>query len=466
MAQKRILRISALVLALVLVAGAIFGGRLLATFQHDYSSTQAASGDRKVLFWYDAMNPQRHYDKPGKATDGMNLVPKYADDAPTPAIAPAKPSERPILYWYDPMHPQYKAAKPGIAPDCGMALVPKYADEQSGGAVVIPADKQKLIGVRTATVARESLTRDVHTTGQITADETRIARIHVKVSGFIDQVYVAYIGQLVNKGEPLFTFYSPDLVSTQEEYLIAKRGEKTLGSSQFAEVVQGSQSLLRSARQRLKLWDISDEQIAKLDSSGQVSRTLTFYSPITGFVTDRKAFPNTSANPDTELYTLADLSTIWVSADVFEYEVPFVKIGQSAEVRLSYYPGKTWKGHISYIYPTLDPSTRTVKVRIELPNPDFQLKPQMFADVRLQVNYGKSIVIPQEAVLDSGIEQTVFVVRDGNSFEPRKIATGAKLDGKVVVISGLKPGETIVTSGNFLIDSESRLKTSTGAMEH
>ncbi len=435
MAQKRILRISALVVALVLVAGVIYGGKLRAALQHDHSAHQP------------------------------NAAAPAAPAQPAPAAAPAKPAQRQILYWYDPMHPQYKSSKAGIAPDCGMDLVPKYADEDAGGAIVIPENKQKLIGVRTATVARESLTRDVRTTGQVTADETRIARIHVKVSGFIDQVHVAYIGQLVHKGQPLFTFYSPDLVATQEEYLIAKRGEKALGSSQFAEVAQGSQSLLRSARQRLKLWDISDDQIAKLDSTGQVSRTLTFYSPINGFVTDRKAFPNTSATPDTELYTVADLSTIWVNADIFEYEVPFVKLGQAVEVRLTYYPGKTWKGRVGYIYPTLDPTTRTVKVRVELPNPEFQLKPQMFADVSLKVNYGTPIVIPQEAVLDSGTEQTVFVVRDGNHFEPRKIFTGAKIDGKIVVLSGLKPGETIVTSGNFLIDSESRLKTSTGAMQ-
>jgi len=433
MAQKRILRISALVIALVLAGGLLFGGKLKAALQHDH-----------------AAHPQA-------APAAQSAAPAAASSA-----APAKSGPRQILYWYDPMHPQYKAAKAGIAPDCGMDLVPKYADEDTGGAVVISENKQTLIGVRTAIVERESLTRDVHTTGQITADERRIARIHVKVSGFIDQVHVAYVGQLVKKGEPLFTFYSPDLVATQEEYLIARRGEKALGTSQFAEVASGSQSLLRSARQRLKLWDISDDQIAKLDATGQVSRTLTFYSPITGYVTDRKAFPNTSATPDTELYTLADLSTIWVNADIFEYEVPFVKVGQPVEVRLTYYPDKTWKGRVAYIYPTLDPSTRTVKVRIELPNPEMQLKPQMFADVSLKVNYGKPIVVPQEAVLDSGAEQTVFVVRDGTRFEPRKVFTGAKLDGKVVILSGLKPGETIVTSGNFLIDSESRLKTSTG----
>jgi len=471
--KNKFLRILALVVAIAVVFGVLYGGEVVSAFQHDHGQ-QAASGERKVLYWYDAMSPEHHYNKPGKAPDGMDLVPMYADQVTPPAQnasgVTASKSERKILYWYDPMHPQYKSDKPGKAPDCGMELVPKYANDQPSsmapGSVMISAGKQQLIGVRTAEVKRETLVRDVHTTGQIIADETKIAHVHVKINGFIEKVFVDHIGQLVQKGQPLFTLYSPDLVATQEEYLIAKRGEKTLGSSPFTEVAQGSVSLVRSTRERLRLWDISDEQIKKLDESGEVSRTLTFYSPITGFVMDRKAFPQTSVTPDTELYTVSDFSTIWVNADIFEYEVPFVKLGQHAEIRLGYYPGKEWSGRVSFIYPTVDPMTRTVKVRLEFPNPDFQLKPQMFTDVELKISYGNQIVIPQEAVLDSGKEQTVFVAHEGGYFEPRKIATGAKLEGKVVVLSGLEAGETIVTSGNFLIDSESRLKSATGSMQH
>lgn len=422
MAQKRknFLRISALIMAVAVLFGAVYGGKVTAAFQHDHGQEQKRSSERKVLYWYDAMNPQRHYNKAGKAPDGMDLVPKYADEQPS-TVAP--------------------------------------------GSVMLSAGKQQLIGVRTAEVKREALVREVRTTGQITADETKIAHVHVKVNGFIEQVFVDYIGQLVKKGQPLFTLYSPDLVSTQEEYLIAKRGEKTLSTSPFAEVAQGSVSLLRSTRERLKLWDISDAQIKRLDETGEVSRTLTFHSPITGFVMDRKAFPQTSVTPDTELYTVSGLSTVWVIADIFEYEVPFVRIGQHAEVQLSYYPGKTWSGRVSFIYPTVDPATRTVKVRLEFPNPHLQLKPQMFADVQLKINYGKQIVVPQEAVLDSGKEQKVFVAKGNGYFEPRSITTGAKLDGKVVVLSGLKAGETVVSSGNFLIDSESRLKGAAGRMQ-
>ena len=470
--QNKFLRILAPAAAIAVVLSFLYGGKVVAAFQHDPGQPQAASGERKVLYWYDAMNPQHHYDKPGKAPDGMDLVAMYADQATPPATsvaAPAPNGERKVLYWYDAMNPRHHYHKPGKAPD-GMDLVPKYAEEQATtmapGSVMISSEKQQLIGVRTAEVKRETLVRDVRTTGQVTADETKIAHVHVKINGFIEKVFVDYIGQLVKKGQPLFTLYSPDLVSTQNEYLIAKRGEKTLGASAFAEVAQGSESLLRSTRERLRLWDISDEQIKKLDESGEVSRTLTFYSPIAGFVTDRKAFPNTSVNPDTELYTVTDFSTIWVNADIFEYEVPFVKVGQHAEMQLSYYPGKTWQGRVSFVYPTVDPTTRTVKVRIEFANPDFQLKPQMFADVKLKINYGNQIVVPQEAVLDSGKEQTVFVAHEGGYFEPRKITMGAQVDGKVAVLSGLKAGETVVTSGNFLVDSESRLKSATGSMQH
>jgi RND family efflux transporter MFP subunit len=384
---------------------------------------------------------------------------------------PAKDSERKILYWYDPMHPAYTSDKPGIAPDCGMALVPKYADDQAlarmpSGTITISPEKQVLAGVRTAIVERKPLVRDIRTTAQIVADETRIAHVHVKVAGYVDKVYVDFVGQLVKKGQPLFTLYSPDLVSTQEEYLIAKRGNATLGNAPFQEIADGSQSLLQSARERLKLWDISDDQIKELDATGKVSKDLTFYSPITGFVTDRKVFPQTSVTPDTELYTVSDLSTVWADVDIYEYEVPFVHLGQRVTLTLSYSPGKTYTGNISYVYPTVDPQTRTVKVRVQLPNPGFVLKPQMFADAQVRVDYGTKILVPEEAVLDSGTEQHVFVVHQGGVFEPRKVTVGPVVDNNAVILSGLKPGETIVVSGNFLIDSESGLKDAMSGMTH
>ena len=430
--SHKVLRVLAFGAAIALAVGITFGGRASAFFQRQRSASQtsAAGSERRVLYWYDAMGPQHHYNNPGKAPDGMDLVPRYAED---------------------------NSSQGGSATTT--AAMP-------AGTVKIASDKQQLIGVRTATVERQSLVRTVRTTGQLTSDETKLAHIHVKANGYIDKGYVDYIGQLVKKGQPLFTLYSPDLVATEEEYLIAKRGAKEMGSSQFPDVAQGSQSLLRSTRERLKLWDITDEQIKKLDETGEVTKTLTFYSPVSGFVTDRKAFPQTAVTPDMDLYSISDLSTIWVNADVFEYEVPFVKVGQMADMELSYYAGKTYAGKITYIYPNVDPIFHTVKARIEFANPNFDLKPQMFANVQLKINYGKQIVVPQEAIMDSGDKQYVFVVHDGGVFEPRVIQMGAKLEGNVVVLSGLNAGETIVTSGNFLIDSESRLKSAMAGMQH
>jgi len=452
----------------------------------DKAPAQSTPGERKPIYWYDAMDPQHHYNQAGKAPDGMDLVPQYAEQAesPTeqtgtsistkmvdvPGTSANAPAERKILYWYDPMHPAYKSDKPGIAPDCGMALVPQYADDSGKakiptGTITLTPERQVLAGVRTALVERKPLVREIRTTAQIVADETRIAHVHVKVAGYINKVYVDFVGQMVKKGQPLFTLYSPELVSTQEEYLIAKRGNVAMGNAPFQEIAEGSQSLLASARERLKLWDISDAQIKQLDETGVVSKDLTFYSPITGFVTDRKVFPQTSVTPDMELYTVSDLSIVWAEADIFEYEVPFVHLGQQVSLALSYYPGKTYTGNISYIYPTVDPQTRTVKVRVSLANPGFLLKPQMFADAQLRVDYGIKILVPEEAILNSGTEQHVFVVHEGGVFEPRKVTVGPVVDGNAVILTGLKSGETIVVSGNFLVDSESGLKSAMDGMK-
>jgi membrane fusion protein, copper/silver efflux system len=379
-------------------------------------------------------------------------------------------SQRKILYWYDPMHPAYKSDKPGIAPDCGMALVPKYAEEEHAmpmpsGTITLSPTQQSLAGVRTAVVRRASLMREIRTTAAIVADESRISRVHLKTSGYIDRVFVNEVGQHVRKGDRLFTLYSPDLVAAEEEYLIAKRGNQSLGASPIDEVRQGASSLLSSAKEKLKLYDVSAAQIAQLDRTGKAERDLTFYSPVTGFVTDRKAYPQASITPETDLYTISDYSFVWADIDVFEYEAPYVRVGQRVTLALSYAPGKIYSGKISYIYPTVDPQTRTLKARVTLPNPRFALKPQMFADATLHVDYGRPLQIPQEAVLDSGQSQQVFVVHSGGVFEPRRITAGPTVNGQVVVLSGLKEGEIVVSSGNFLIDSESRLKTPSGGAQ-
>ena len=377
----------------------------------------------KVLYWYDAMNPGRHYDKPGKAPDGMDLVPMYAETSGAMSDMPP-------------------------------------------GTVMISPTKQQLIGVRTDTVKRESVNRTIRAVAQVQIDETKIARIHVKIPGWVDQIYVDFVGKLVRKGQPLFSFYSPDLVSTQQEYLIALRAQNDLGTSPFPEVSKGSETLLQATRERLRLWDISDDQLKKLDETGQAIRDITMYSPVDGFVTKREVYEKMYLQPETELYELVDLSTVWVNAEIYEFEVPYVKVGQPATMSLSYFPGRTYTGKVAYIYPTVDPTTRTVKVRLEFSNPDFDLKPDMFAEAQLNISYGTQVFVPQEALLDAGTEQIVFVALGDGYFEPRKVQLGARLDGRIIILFGLKPGERIVTSGNFLIDSESRLKSAMGGMKH
>lgn len=463
---KKILRITAGVVVFALIVIVLFGGQFLKTSTTSAKTAQQGKGgERKVLYWYDAMNPQNRYDKPGKAPDGMDLVPKYAEAGST---ASAQTGDKKVLYWYDPMHPHYKSDKPGIAPDCGMDLVPMY-EGQGGiedGMIKVTPERQRALGVRTAQVEDKVISRTLRTSGEVVPDETRIAHVHVKTPGWIENVYVDFVGQMVKKGQPLFTIYSPDLVATQEEYLIAKKGERTLGDSPYKDVAHNSRSLLESARQRLELWDLTPAQIKRLDETGQVNRTITIYSPVSGYVTDRKAFPNVSVTGDSDIYTITDLSHIWVTADVYESELPYVKVGQPADIKLSYVPGESFRGRVTYNYPVLDPQTHTAKVRIDVPNSGLRLKPNMFADVELQINYGRHMVVPEGAVLNSGTRQVVFVVHPDGKFEPREVTIGPTVDGQTIIEFGLEKGETIVSSGNFLLDSESRMKSAVYGEQH
>jgi multidrug efflux pump subunit AcrA (membrane-fusion protein) len=378
--------------------------------------------------------------------------------------AGAATDDRPIAYWYDSMNPSFHSDKPGVAAD-GMKLLPKYQDQldkmegMPSGSVMLSGDQQQLIGVKTAPVMIADLSRTLRTVGHVEADETRIAHVHTKFQGWIAKVYVDFVGQLVHKGDPLFSVYSPELVATQQEYLIALRSRDTLSKGIYREIGGDPDALVNSALQRLRLWDISEDQLATLARTGEVTRTLLVLSPVTGYVLTREAYENASTMPDKELYTVADLSHIWVTADIYEYEASAIRLGQSARMSLSYKPGKKYDGKISYIYPSVDPNTRTLKVRLEFANPGIDLKPNMFADIELTVGSGRSLQVPAEAVLDSGTRKIVFVAKGDGNFEPREIRVAEQIDGRYVVISGLEANETIVTSGNFLIDSESNLKS-------
>lgn len=381
----------------------------------------------------------------------------------------ATSSDQKILYWVDPMHPAYKSDKPGTAPDCGMDLVPVYESESASstkpvGTVEINAQKQQLIGVMYATVAFERVTHTIKAVGKISFDETKITRVHPRFEGWIEKVYADFTGKHVKKGEPLLTLYSPELLASQQELLIASKGKDYLGKSTLTGVSDNATSLYNSARERLRLFEISDEQIAEVERTRKPIRALTLFVPNSGFVLSRNAYERQKIGTDTELYQIADLSTVWAVVDVYEYEAPMMKVGMPVDLRLSYMPDSLFRGRINYIYPQVDPATRTLKVRVEVPNPRLSLKPEMFVEAELKMDHGRALMVPSSAVLDSGMEQTIFVAHENGYFEPRKVKLGAKFGDRFEVISGLKDGERIVTSGNFLIDSESKLKSGTEGM--
>jgi len=390
------------------------------------------------------------------------------------AVVSAK-GERRIVYYVDPMHPWYKSDKPGIAPDCNMRLVAVYEGEQAQyegklppgmgpGAIRITPEKQQLIGVEYGRAEYRAGVETVRAAAKVALDETRIAKVHSKIEGWIDSVSADFTGKYVEKGQPLLTIYSPEALATQQEYLLALKAKALLADDPMGHHLSGSHdTMLAAARKRLELWDISDEQIATMERTRQPIKNLILDAPISGFVTERNAFPRQRVNADTVLYTIADLSTVWVIADVFEYEAAQIHVGQVASMTMPYLPGRTFHGKVSYILPQVDATTRTLKVRIEFANPGYQLKPEMFGDVEFRTGGARSLTVPQSAVLNSGLRQVVFVDRGDGYLEPRDVRTGRQFDGRVEIVSGLKPGERIVTSGNFLIDSESQLSAAAGS---
>jgi len=336
-------------------------------------------------------------------------------------------------------------------------------DMSSGGINVSP-EKQQLVGIRTALAEVRPLVKKIRTVGIVTYDETRVAQVFSKVDGWVEKLFVDYIGKLVEKGQPLFTYYSPDLVTTQEEYLLALDAKQRLGSSSIREISAGADSLLESAHRRLALWDISEDQIDELQKSRRPKRSLTLFSPISGFVIKKDVLQGMKVMPDKELYTITDLSTVWVNADIYEFELANVRLGQRATIALSYFPGQTFSGKVTWISPVLEEKTRTTKVRLEFANRDFKLKPEMYANVEIEVDGGKKLAIPDEAVLDSGIRKIVFIDKGEGRYAPAEVKLGGKFDGYYEVLSGLSPGERIIASASFLLDSESRLTEAMGAM--
>ena len=332
------------------------------------------------------------------------------------------------------------------------------------GTVQISPEKQQLIGVKFGTVEMRPLDKVIRTVGRVDYDEKRIVTVSPKIGGWIEDLYVDFTGKFVKQGDPLLTIYSPELVSTQEEYLLALRAKKSLVKSPFPEVAGSGESLAESAKRRLKLWDISDDQIKTLEETGQAKKTLTLYSPFSGFVLEKSAYKGMNVMPGVALYKLADLSVVWLYADIYEYELPSIRLGQQASIQLTYLPGEAFTGRAIYIYPSLNPETRTAKVRFEIPNPHESLKPEMYANVEIKIRIGQKLTVPDGAIIDTGIRQIAIIDKGNGYFEPREVKVVRGTEQYYEVIKGLKAGERVVTSANFLIDSESKLKEAVGGM--
>ncbi len=336
--------------------------------------------------------------------------------------------------------------------------------EVAAGTIQITPERQQLIGVKIGTVETRPLEKVIRAVGTIDYDEKRIAMVSVKVGGWIEDLYVDFTGRYVRKGEPLLTIYSPELVSTEEEYLTALEAKKSLAKSSFPEVASSGDALVEAARRRLKLWDVTDEEIRKLEEGGKAKRTLTFYAPLSGFVMEKSVYKGMNVMPGTTLYKLADLSVVWLYADIYESELPYIRLGQEAAIQLTALPGETFRGKSIYINPFLDPTTRTARVRFAFSNPHGKLKPEMYATVEIKVPLGQKLAVPTGAVIDTGTRQVAIVDKGAGFFEPREIKVGAKTEDYYEVIKGLKAGERVVTSANFLVDSESQLKEALGGM--
>jgi len=328
--------------------------------------------------------------------------------------------------------------------------------------VQISAQRLQSIGVKTGEVQRKFVEDEIQTTGNVAVDETRLAYVQVRFSGYIQKVFVDATYQYVRRGQPLFTIYSPDLVATEQEYLVAKQNQQQVAKSTVPGVAAGAVSLVDASAERLKQWNIPQREIARLESSGQVQQDLEIDSPVSGYITEREALPNKYAQPDTRLYTVADLSTIWVFAQVFQNDLGRLKVGDPADLTVDTYPGRTFSGRVDFIYPDVDMSTRTARVRLVFPNPNLKLTPGMFVNVALKIPMGQQVVIPATGVLQSGTRQIAFVDQGGGNLEPREIQLGARVGDNFIVLKGLKAGDKIVTSANFLIDSESQLQAALG----
>jgi RND family efflux transporter MFP subunit len=327
----------------------------------------------------------------------------------------------------------------------------------------ISPQRLQSIGVKTGEVERKLVEDEIRATGNVAVDETRLSDVQVRFSGYIQKVFADATYQYVRKGQPLFTIYSPDLVATEREYLVAKQNQQQVAQSTVPGVVSSAASLLDAAEERLKQWGVPQQEIARLESTGQVQQQLEVDSPVSGYITERTAFSSVAVQPGMRLYAIADLSTVWVQAQVFQNDLERIKVGAPATLTVNTYPGRTFTGRVDFIYPQVDTDTRTAKVRVVFSNPGLQLKPGMFVNVSVKIQMGNQLVIPATGVLQSGAREIAFVERSDGYIEPREVQLGSRVGDDFIVLKGLKAGEQIVTSANFLIDSESQLQAALGS---
>jgi Cu(I)/Ag(I) efflux system membrane fusion protein len=420
-------------------------------------------GEPEVLFYRNPMNPE--ITSPVPATDemGMDYIPVYAEKE--------KPKRAPeLLFYRNPMNPEITSPVPA-QDEMGMDYIPVYADDEGQssdeptGTVKIDPVTVQNIGVRTAVAERQSLSRHIRSVGRVAFDEERLARLHPKTEGWIQELYIDKTGEQIAKDAILLNIYSPQLVTSQQEYLLALNNLDVLRKSPYEEIRQGAEELASSARERLEMLDVPEHQIHELERSREIKKYLHIHSPFDGVIIHIGAREGQYVTPSTELYKIADLSRVWVFADVYENEVSWIQVNDPVDMKLAAIPGKVFTGRVGYIYPYAEAKTRTIKVRMEFENPDLLLKPDMFADITIHAQRKvDAIVIPAEAVVRSGERDQVFVVREPGKFEPREVRLGLSSNGMVQVIDGIPAGEEVVTSSQFLIDSESKLREATAKM--
>ncbi|TLS67019.1 efflux RND transporter periplasmic adaptor subunit [Mariprofundus erugo] len=379
------------------------------------------------------------------------------------------PVQKKPAYYRNPMNPAITSAVPA-KDEMGMDYIPVYADgegdrSQVAGTVAIDPVTVQNIGVRTVRVTEQVLAKTLRTVGRITYDEERVARLHPKVEGWVEKMFVDKTGEHVKSGDMLLAVYSPQLVSSAEEYVLALNSYDTLKNNPFPDIREGAKRLMQSARQRLELLDLPVHQLRDIERTRKVARALHIHTPVDGTIMNIGVREGSRITPDTELYMVADLSRIWVLVDIYEDDIPWVRVGDMAEMNVAAVAGRSYRGRVNYIYPYLDARTRTLKVRLEFDNADLALKPDMFANITLYADHKEhAVVVPAEAIVRTGTGSQVFLVRAPGKFEPREVTTGIASGGMVQILSGLEPGDEVVASSQFLIDSESKLKEATAKM--